>query len=177
MGSEMCIRDSRTITPYHPQCNSQAETFNKTLGKAIRTNIANTNKDIWDWERYVHKIQLAHNTAVHTASKVTPFATMLGYTPRLPIGPMPTEIEKVDQAGRHNDIVRHNLREEQANRMAKETEPEVFLPNEEVWFKSTPPAGRNAKFQPRWEKAMILQATGNNTYKIRREVARRRRAR
>jgi transposase InsO family protein len=79
--------EHKTTTPYHPQCNSQAEVFNKTMGQYLCTSLVEAEKTNVEWELYIGPLSFAHNTAVHKATRQTPFYTMFGHNPRSPLWP------------------------------------------------------------------------------------------
>ena len=58
-----------TTSPYHPQCNSQAEVVNKTIAKYLASFVDNTTLD---WELYLAPLMFAYNTSVHKSIKNTP---------------------------------------------------------------------------------------------------------
>ena len=79
------IQHSKT-TPSHPECNAQAEVFNKTIAKYMSTFVSSTTLD---WEDYVPAMVFSYNTSYHSTIKTTPFELTFGMKPRLPeeVGP------------------------------------------------------------------------------------------
>jgi IS30 family transposase len=75
-----------TTTPYHPQCNSQAEVQNKIIQKYLATFV---DKTTLDWPLYMAPLAFAYNTALHRSIKCTPFFLAYGVEPRLPSMPTP----------------------------------------------------------------------------------------
>ena len=63
------IKGSKT-TLAHPQCNSQAEVFNKTLAKNMKTVV---DKTTLNWEWYLAPLMFSYNTSYHSTTKTTPF--------------------------------------------------------------------------------------------------------
>ena len=70
-----------TTSPYHPQANSQVETFNKTIKKYLRTFMS---QPFLDWEQYLPPIRICYNTSVSKAIQTSPFSLMFGISPRMP---------------------------------------------------------------------------------------------
>ncbi len=75
-----------TTTPYHPQCNSQAEVQNKIIAKYLSSFVDSTTLD---WPLYMAPMAFAYNTALHRSIKATPFFLTYGIEPRLPAFPTP----------------------------------------------------------------------------------------
>ena len=77
---------THTVTsPYHPQTNAQAEVFNKTMAHYLCTAISESQKSTLDWELYLGPLMFSYNTAVHKSTLQTPFYTLFGYDPRVPL--------------------------------------------------------------------------------------------
>ena len=75
-----------TTTPYHPQCNAQAEVCNKTIAKYLNSFVDQTTLD---WEQYLAPLAFSYNTSIHRAVKSTPFFLTFGQDARLPSFPSP----------------------------------------------------------------------------------------
>ena len=75
------IYHART-TPYHPQTNSSAESYNRSIIKYMTTCLQN-DKTL-DWHDKLNAMTLAYNTSVHQTVKNTPFALTYTYDPGLP---------------------------------------------------------------------------------------------
>ena len=187
--------DHKTTTPYHPQTNSMAEVFNKTMGAYLRTMIAANDNSIKNWEILLGPLMLAHNTAVHKATRVTPFYSMFGYDPRIPLWPDMTVLDdslrrqaKGSKREEEDFLQDFHDRQTQARRITQQnntmereryakapdvSEP-IFHPGQKVWIRATIIQGFNAKLRPRWEKAIIMNEPHPNVFKVRRFKGKRR---
>ena len=132
-------------------------------------------------------LMLAHNTAVHRATRMTPFYAMFGYDPNLPLWP---DMEVLDETFRESpaktteeEALRAFHRRQAAARMLAGTnntaerqryarEPAddgpAFLKQQKVWIRTTLMPGKNQKLRPRWEKAIIIEETHPSVFKVRR---------
>ncbi len=77
--------------PAHPQCNSQAEVFNKSLAKFLKNVVDETTLN-WEW--YLAPLMFCYNTSYHTTTRSTPFELTYGMKPRLPSLPIP-ELQRI----------------------------------------------------------------------------------
>ncbi len=84
------IKSTHTA-PAHPQCNSQAEVFNKSLAKFLKNVVDETTLN-WEW--YLAPLMFCYNTSYHTTTKSTPFELTYGMKPRLPSLPIP-ELQRI----------------------------------------------------------------------------------
>ena len=80
-GKEFCNRLSdelmelmgtkhRTTTPYHPQCNSQAEVFNKKIAGYLSSFVDDS---MLDWELFLAPLMFSYNTSFHRSVLNTPY--------------------------------------------------------------------------------------------------------
>jgi transposase InsO family protein len=77
-----CMQIERSKTsPYHPQCNAQAEVVNKTIAKYLASVV---DKSTLDWELYLAPLMFSYNTSLHRSIKAMPFYLTYGMKPRLP---------------------------------------------------------------------------------------------
>ena len=70
-----------TTSPYHPQCNGQAEHFNKTMIRYLRSCLE---PPYLDWELYLPALRISYNTSVSKATKATPFSLVFGMPANMP---------------------------------------------------------------------------------------------
>ncbi len=74
--------DHNLTSPYHPQSNSSAESFNRSMKKYLRTGLENSGT--LDWEALLPVLQLSYNCHVHKTTLESPFFLTYGADPRLP---------------------------------------------------------------------------------------------
>jgi hypothetical protein len=79
------VKHSKT-SPYHPQCNSQVEVFNKTVKKYL---VSYVDKSTLNWNDFLPALMLAYNTSYHSTIATTPFELLFGVKPHLPSFPAP----------------------------------------------------------------------------------------
>lgn len=74
------IKHNKT-SPYHPQTNAQAETYNKTIIQFIRKFLP---LDSTNWTKLLPYIIISHNSAQHSSTKVTPMQLFFMFPARIP---------------------------------------------------------------------------------------------
>jgi hypothetical protein len=182
-----------TTTPHFPQCNGQVENFNRTMGHYLRTMLADSSTEKTDWELMLGPLMFSHNTAVHKATRMTPFYSMFGYDPRAPLWPEMSVLEEQDfgvkkanerqlfQDFHYRQLVARKITHDnnlaataQRDRLPPNPESCHYAMGERVWvriFKTG--TEKNSKLHPNWEKAIIIGATGHGAYKIQKFKGRR----
>ena len=65
-------------TTYHPQCNGQAERFNRTILASLRTYVADHPND---WDLFTDALTYAYNTQPHKSTGTAPFELVLSRMP------------------------------------------------------------------------------------------------
>ena len=73
--------ERRSTTPYHPQCNSQAEVLNKTAARYIRSFLDHKVNDV---APYLAALRFSYNTARHKATGFSPHELVYHSKPRYP---------------------------------------------------------------------------------------------
>ena len=71
-----------TTTAYRPQSNGSCEILNATLIERIRTLQPREKRR---WHLHIDSLVLAYNTTVHESIEMSPFFTMYGRRPKIPI--------------------------------------------------------------------------------------------
>jgi len=74
------IKHSLTTTS-QPQCNAQAEVFNKTMAKYLASFVDGSTLD---WEQYLPALQFSYITSYHSTIATTPNELLYGMKPRTP---------------------------------------------------------------------------------------------
>jgi len=75
------IKKSKT-TPYHPQSNSQAERFNRTLHNLLRTLAQDEKKQ---WQNHIAEVVFMYNNTPHSSTGFSPYRLFFNHPERLPI--------------------------------------------------------------------------------------------
>ena len=110
------IRKTHT-TPYHPEGNSVAERFNRTLHDLIRT-LPPAQKE--RWHQHLPELVQAYNNTPHTTTGFSPHFLMFGREPRLPIDDLLGLVESPGAIGPNDWVAQHQHRAKIAHRLAKE---------------------------------------------------------
>ena len=121
----------------YDKCNSQAEVFNKTLAKYLKTVVDETNLN-WEW--YLAPLMFSYNTSYHSTTKTTLFNLLYGMKPRLPSFPV-EELQRqtaVNQARSTRNIMTRRQR----HTISKlETRCSLTINFSWVKTKNSPPCG------------------------------------
>ena len=175
------IEHKRT-TPFHPQTNSSAEVFNKTIQHFLTTTLAEAEAKHLDWEWLLGPLMLSFNTAVHKSTRVSPFYAMFGYDPRMPMWSnvdITNFDEKVTKPDYAKDLLNHRKAQHIAreaayhnNQHSRETYKDNFdksnkaafpdyMAGDMVWLKYTDASAPNRKMAVKWEPGIIEETTAN----------------
>ena len=73
--------EHKWTSPFHPQTNSSAESFNRSIIKFMKVILEN---DTLEWVKHLQWLKLAYNTTVHKTTLETPFALTFAFPARLP---------------------------------------------------------------------------------------------
>ncbi len=178
--------EHRFTTPYHPQSNAAAETFNKTMRLYLAKSIAEAEAAIIDWELFLAPLLFAYNTSVHSQTKITPFTAHFGQTPKTPLWEdMDDATDKKWDRKSFQDILsqlrrtqnavvkiaRNNLEVEQQRYKEQHDqnmrrEPDEFTTGDSVWVRRDFTTGENPKLQPLYDHGIIIERKGLNTYEV-----------
>ena len=67
---------------HHPQHDGQTEVVNKLLTTMIRAFVEGKRDQ---WSNWLHLLEFAYNSAIHSSTGTTPFHLLLGFHPRTPL--------------------------------------------------------------------------------------------
>ena len=155
------IKLSTTI-PYAPNQNGQVERFHRRLAAMMRTYLE---REETNWTRYLPAACLAHNTAVHAATGLTPHYIMTGREAILPTNIVCPSPDLVDNSlndhvkttilnfARMYDFIRRN-ESKVIRRNAKLYNglKDLFVPGTPVWYLSPTltSSGKQRKLTNNW---------------------------
>ena len=156
---------------YHPETNSSAESYNRTMIKYMRAVLSNDQTT--DWELYLMPMQMAYNCHLHSSTKESPFYLTYLYDPRLPMFDIErprrlygenyaTEAFKLSQVAnlrvKQNLEQAQKLQEEYFNKTAKDR---TYSPGDKIliFFPNTPPSA-NKKFYSQWRIFTVVKMVG-----------------
>ncbi len=64
------------LSSHHPQHNGQTEIVNKVLEATMRAYVA---ENLATWAKYLHLLEYAYNSNIHSSSSVSPFFLLFGF--------------------------------------------------------------------------------------------------
>jgi hypothetical protein len=166
-----------TITPHHPQCNSQAEVANKTIAKYLASF---SDDSTLNWELYLAPLMFSYNTSFHRSIKNTPFYLTFGMEPQLPTLPTSDLCRKFYGESSSDNIIRKLLiapniacqNNEDASDMARsqydlKAAPHKFLPQQLVLMNEHSFLHKNQKLAPKWSGPhKVIQLKGEASAEI-----------
>lgn len=159
--------DHNLTSPYHPQANSSAESYNRQMRKYLTSVLEN--HQTLDWEEWLPMMMFSYNTHIHQATKHSPFFLTYLHDPRLPY----FDIEK-PRALYGQDYVTHswqiakkcfneasNFLNEQAIRSkhyydAKASERDFRLGQQVMLHQEQVPQNVNKKFYKPWSGPYVI---------------------
>ena len=171
------IQHARTAS-WHPQTNSAAESFNRTMIKYMRVMLEE--KDTLDWEQYLAPLMLCYNTAVHKSTSLSPFFLTFLHEPRLPYLDLEEEktfytddfatncwmrLQTCYRTAKQTAEIANKMSIDYANRGAVDKQ---FEEKTKVMVQLPPKPDGNYKFKPLFKKNYeIVKKIGNYTYVVR----------
>jgi transposase InsO family protein len=167
--------DKRRTSPYHPQTNSIAESYNQSMIKYI-TAMTDEHPHM-DWEDLLPSMMLSYNCHVHRAMGDSPFFLTFANDQRLPY----FDIEKrrmfynssymsdmynisraAHRAAKENLEDQRDRQEEYYNKKSKYR---TFAPGDQVIYYPNPPPGVSPMFHICWKTFMVIEMVGRVTVK------------
>ncbi len=169
------VQHSKT-TPYHPQCNSQVEVFNKTVKKYLASYVDETTLN---WDEFLPVLVLAYNTSYHSTIATTLFELLFGIRPRLPSLPA-SEIqrkhygesfpaERLQMLQHARQVARQHAEQrgqKYKDNFDKHATSHNFQINQKVWLSDTTSLGKNPKVTPKWLGPYKIVDLNKNNAKI-----------
>jgi len=156
-----------TTSPYHPQCNSQAEIVNKTIAKYLSAFVDDTTLD---WEMYLPPLMFSYNTSMHSTTKFTPFFLTFGQQPRAPHFPSPDLSKKfygessidemwlrLQQARQLAVQNNEEVRDDYEKKFNKQVLPITFSIGQEVFLDEHNFLHKNKKLAPQFSGPHIIE--------------------
>jgi transposase InsO family protein len=176
---ELCellnVQHTKT-TPYHPQCNSQVEVFNKTVKKYLASYVDETTLN---WDEFLPALMLAYNTSYHSTIATTPFELLFGIRPRLPSLPAPEiqqhhygesfPAERLQLLQHARQVARKNAEQQGLKyklSFDQSAAPHKFKIEQKVWLSDTTALGKNPKLTPKWVGPYKIVDLNDNNAKI-----------
>jgi len=141
---------------YHPHGNASAERAIGTLKSIMRSIIHSRNLDLSDWDVILPEAVLAANNTVNKSTQYSPFMSMWGTQPRMPVDnllELPVQEEKAIEPRVVQKNADMNRKEAQASYKKwydKSARPYPYEIGQEVLLKKN--HGKYLKAQVRWEK-------------------------
>jgi hypothetical protein len=168
-----------TTTPGHPQCNAQAEVFNKTMAKYLASFV---DESTLDWEQYLQALQFSYNTSYHSTISTTPFELLYGMKPRTPSIPGQDvqrkfygesfASERLQILQKARQIAKENLDEKQKaykEQHDKKAKDHKFSMGQKVWYLETNFLGKNKKLAPKYCGPATIIEVNESVAKIKTE--------
>ena len=163
----MGIKQNKT-TPYHPQSNSSAESYNRQIRKYLTAMLENS--ETLDWEEWLPMLMFSYNTHVHSATKESPFFLTFLHDPRLPYFDIdkPRTMYGEDYVTHTYQMMKESFREarnhleEQASRAKhyhdlKAKARQFKIGQRVMVFFPDAPKGVNQKFFKRWRGPYLVK--------------------
>jgi len=162
-----------TTSPYHPQCNSQAEVVNKTIAKYLASFVDTTTLD---WELYLAPMMFAYNTSIHKSIRNSPYFLTFGLEPRTPNFPA-TDLRRkfygendVDEFQHRLQLARHiaaehneEARQSYETQYNKKVKPTKFDVGQKVLLNEFNMLHKNRKLAPKYSGPHVISKLIHDT--------------
>ena len=163
--------DKRRTSPFHPQTNSSAESYNRSLIKYFKAMLVD--HSTLDWERLLPAAAMAYNCHVHRSTKESPFFLTYLHDPRLPYFDLQRPRKFTDDSFVHETyMISQKAFEQATNELEKAADTQKnyhdkrakvreFKTGEvvRVYFPNVP-KGENPKFYSKWQLGQIHKLVG-----------------
>jgi hypothetical protein len=163
--------DKRRTSPYHPQTNSRAESYNRSMIKYV-TAMTDTHPHM-DWEDLLPLMMLSYSCYVHRAMGDSPFFLTFAHNPRLPYFDIKkpqmfydisyvSDMYEISRAA--HKVAKENLeekRDRQEDYYDKKTKYRTFTPGDQVIiYYPNPPPGISPKFHIFCKTFTVIEMLG-----------------
>jgi hypothetical protein len=168
-----------TKTPGHPQCNAQAEVFNKTMAKYLASFV---HESTLDWEQYLPALQFFYNTSYHSTISTTPFEllyVMKSRTPTIPGQDVQRKFDGESFAAERLQILqkaKQTAKEQMDEKLQeykkqhdKNAKDHDFSMGQKVWYLETNFLGKNKKLVPKYCGPAITICINKSVAKLKTE--------
>jgi len=161
-----------TTAAYHPQCNTQAEVCNKTIGKYLNSFVDETTLD---WEQYLAPMAFSYNTtSLHRSIQNTPYFLTYGQDARLPSFPNPdiqrcfsktlagdwyNSLQAARDLATRNNMKATTQAEQDHNRKA---ELHDYKGGQQIWLHERNFLTKNCKLAPKWAGPYLITKVRDN---------------
>jgi len=163
--------DKKRTSPFHPQTNSSAESYNRSLIKYFKAMLLN--HSTLDWEPLLPCAAMAYNCHIHRSTAESPFFLTYLHDPRLPYLDLQAPRTWKDDSFVHETyMIAQKAFEEAGKKMqtAAEVQKEYYDKRARtrafregdrvlVYFPNPPP-GINKKFHSQWKPGRITNLAG-----------------
>ena len=190
-GKEFCNKISAELFRYlevkhvhtsamHPQTNTSAESYNRFMIRYLAAMLENPDGD---WEHWLPIVSLSYNTAIHAATRMSPFYLTYLREPSLPYFDLEANRPLYGEDWATNIYARQKHAYRQAKTAIEESQAAdksrydvgtshiTFLPGERVLVKfprSHFRAIQNKKFVQTWQAFVVQKRITETTYLLRR---------
>ena len=166
--------DKRRTSPFHPQTNSSAESYNRSLLKYLRALLLDTDHTTLDWENLLTSAAFAYNYHIHKSTKESPFFLTYLHDPRLPYFDLGRPRRFTDDSFVHETfMIAQNayLAATENMQTASEIQKKYYdrkVKDREVragervmvYFPNAPPKS-NPKLHSHWKMGSVIKMIGN----------------